>query len=441
MRIICLKFSKNIDRSYCEAFTAITPQVQFRPPHFIFLDISSTSHLLGGENETFRKVLEIAQKLPSHDGEVQIALADRPYSAQALCEHREKFISPRGKDRESLKDLSLEAILSLEGLRPWGQRSQLLHIIDFFKSLGLFTIEGLQKFRLLSLKERWGDVGTQLGKRLLGTEVQILSPFLVQEPLYGYHYFEEPASLVPQISSPLFDILHFRFMRLEGRARYAKKIELTFYCEYSSSKYHFHVEPVAASRDLNLFLDLCNKKLEKLSLENPIREFEVDIFDVPEKVQQLDFFEPRDHSEQKWQRLLSFASDFSCEMGFLQTQSEIFPEKSFTLKQELPTTNSVNDKKSLLENAQQIKRAFSKSLEKAPRPSLLLEQPEALSEISSIRFLSRLPTERLESGWWNLGEKELKHRDYYFALNALGQLLWVFQDRMSQQYYLHGYFD
>ena len=70
--------------------------------------------------------------------------------------------------------------------------------------------------------------------------------------------------------------------------------------------------------------------MEKLVLENPIREFEISLFDVPEKVQQLDFFEPRDSTEDRWRRLISFAKQANCDMGFLQIQASHFPEKSFS---------------------------------------------------------------------------------------------------------------
>jgi protein ImuB len=54
---------------------------------------------------------------------------------------------------------------------------------------------------------------------------------------------------------------------------------------------------------------------------------------------------------------------------------------------------------------------------------------------------SSLPSERIESSWWQISVQDLKNRDYYFALSAQGQLLWVFRDRINSQVYLHGYFD
>jgi len=62
-------------------------------------------------------------------------------------------------------------------------------------------------------------------------------------------------------------------------------------------------------------------------------------------------------------------------------------------------------------------------------------------KVQEIRFISALPSERIESSWWQMQSKEIKYRDYYFALSQEGQLLWIFQDRLNSKYYLHGYFD
>ena len=91
----------------------------------------------------------------------------------------------------------------------------------------------------------------------------------------------------------------------------------------------------------------------------------------------------------------------------------------------------------------QVKSIYAKGLAKSPRPSLLLNEPLPLpkANLQKMQMMSRIPIERIESAWWDWKEQEHKNRDYYFALSGEGQMLWVYQDRMSKQYYLHGYFD
>jgi len=87
----------------------------------------------------------------------------------------------------------------------------------------------------------------------------------------------------------------------------------------------------------------------------------------------------------------------------------------------------------------QVKPTYSAALSDAPRPSRLLKKPRALSlsQLGSYQFLSTQPIERLEDGWW----ENSRGRDYYFALSAKGEFVWLFHDRIEDQYYLHGYFD
>ncbi|MGB4856518.1 MAG: hypothetical protein WBP37_13490, partial [Candidatus Dechloromonas phosphoritropha] len=83
---------------------------------------------------------------------------------------------------------------------------------------------------------------------------------------------------------------------------------------------------------------------------------------------------------------------------------------------------------------------------RSPRPLWLLPVPQALAERAGsphwhgpLKLLSR--AERLESGWWDEGEKGAAgdvRRDYFVARNPQGQWAWVFRD--AQGWFLHGLF-
>jgi protein ImuB len=76
------------------------------------------------------------------------------------------------------------------------------------------------------------------------------------------------------------------------------------------------------------------------------------------------------------------------------------------------------------------------------RPLWLLPGPLPLSSTEAHRYyrgaveLSSAP-ERIESGWWD--ERDVG-RDYYAAVSTGGERLWVFRDRRSRDWYLHGLF-
>jgi protein ImuB len=68
-----------------------------------------------------------------------------------------------------------------------------------------------------------------------------------------------------------------------------------------------------------------------------------------------------------------------------------------------------------------------------PRPVWLLDAPLPLA---GDLILEHGP-ERIESGWW---DGKGVARDYYIAHQSQGAKLWVFQERQSKRWYLHGMF-
>lgn len=440
MRTLCINLKTPQEGSCSEAFLVLSPRVQFRFPQYVFVDVESTSHLFGGEQGCLEKALLIAQKFSS---EASVAIADTAPVAQVLAKWRPSFITPPGKEQEGFKSLSLDALKDLEGLTAWTQKKPMDHIIAFFYSLGVFGMEDLLNFRPASLRERWGDLGVLLWNRLHSKDLQVISPLVPRDPLVGYGYMDDPLGVVSLLMNRIKPQIDILFLRLMGLARYAQKMEVILHCEYSDKKYNLSIEPVSPTRDQALFEDLLQKKMEKTELTNPIREFEIILYDVPEKVQQLDFFEPRDNSEDRWRRLISFAKQAQCDMGFLQMEASHFPEQSFRLVTEWPEDFTARDLVEYQDEALQVKSVYAKGLSQSPRPSLLLDKPQPLSsqEVQALRFVSTMPSERIESSWWQISVQDFKHRDYYFALSQANQLLWVFRDRINSQVYLHGYFD
>ncbi len=80
------------------------------------------------------------------------------------------------------------------------------------------------------------------------------------------------------------------------------------------------------------------------------------------------------------------------------------------------------------------------SLPLLPRPFWLLPQPQPLkTQQSWPQFEGRLELlqgpERIESGWWD-GHDIC--RDYYMAATPQGLRVWIYRERRSKQWYLHG---
>jgi protein ImuB len=439
MRTLCLNFRSPQESSSAEAFLTLSPRVQYRYPQWIFIDIESTAHLFGGEHPCLEKALEIAQAFSES---TTAAIANHPAIAEVFAKWRPNYISPP-KEAEGFHGLSLDAIKDLQGLEVWKKPTAVEHMIQVFHSLGAHSVEDILQFRQTSLRERWGDFGVLLWNRLHSQDIQVISPLCPRDPLVGYHYFDDPVGHVHLLMHAVVAQLNIIFARLLGGGRFAQKIELILHCEFSEKTQTIQIEPASPSRDRDLFFDLLDRKLHSLNFENPIRDFEISIYDVPEKIQQLDFFETRDRDSDRWRRLISFAQQADCQMGFLQIEAHLFPEKSFSLVTDWPQDFTAQDFVEWNAEALQIKYAHAKSIAASPRPSLLLNDPRPLQsrEVQGLKFLSSFPSERIEAEWWKQDEKISQNRDYYFALSVEGQMLWVFKDRLNSQFYLHGYFD
>jgi protein ImuB len=77
-----------------------------------------------------------------------------------------------------------------------------------------------------------------------------------------------------------------------------------------------------------------------------------------------------------------------------------------------------------------------------PRPVWLLDEPAELSasqvrQLDAGEMILEEGPERIESGWW---DGKGVARDYYIARQAGGARLWLFQERRSKHWFLHGVF-
>lgn len=91
-----------------------------------------------------------------------------------------------------------------------------------------------------------------------------------------------------------------------------------------------------------------------------------------------------------------------------------------------------------------VPEAAPSDLPSGRRPTWLLAEPQALRVVEHRPWygeplLCPGRPERVESGWW---DGTPVSRDYYWARGQhSGRLLWIFQERASQQWFVHGLFD
>ncbi|SAK95285.1 DNA polymerase [Caballeronia pedi] len=77
-----------------------------------------------------------------------------------------------------------------------------------------------------------------------------------------------------------------------------------------------------------------------------------------------------------------------------------------------------------------------------PRPAWILETPQKLMLRNERPFYQRplkliSRTERIEAGWWDGNGVQ---RDYYVAADDRGRMFWLYRERLSGCWFLHGFF-
>lgn len=419
-----------------ENFLTFSPRVHYRAPGLIFLDISSTSQLFGGEEQLLDEALHLSREFFS---DAVAAVSDTPWGAQALSVENPNTISAPTCEVDDLESAPLARLHQLEGLIAWKSPAEIEGIIDFFHMLGIHRLGEIRKFQIDSFRARWQETGTLIWKRLHGLDKQVISPLLPTESLRDYMHLDFPISLLPFLLHGLEKSLRRIMARLQGRREFAQKINVHLFCEYSDCVHLIELQPSTPCRDLELCMKLLENKLATVNLENPVKEIEVEVIPCPEKVRQLSFFEPRVSDQDKLQQLVSVFHQASLTTGFLRAKDEVLPDEAWDVTSEFEAYEPLEDKVSVEGRSFQIRSVYSASLAYAPRPSRLLKKPTPLSEgeVHRYRFLSQQPIERLEDSWW----ESSRGRDYYFALSPRGEFAWVFYDRIEARYYLHGYFD
>jgi protein ImuB len=436
MRTLCLNLQRNADPSVAENFLTFSPRIHYRAPGMVFLDIASTAHMFGGERQILEEALHVSREFFP---ETVAAISDTPWGAQALSAEKPNSVSLPTRELGDLSAASLSRLHQMEGLTAWQAPDEVEEIVDFFHMLGIHRLGEIRKFQVDSFRERWQETGTLIWKRLHGLDKQVISPLLPTDALRDYAHLDFPVSLLPFLLHCLEKSLQRLMARLQGRGEYARKVVVHLFCEYSNHVHQIELQPATPGRNLELFMKLLENKLAEVSLDNPIKQFEVEVVPVPEKVQQLSFFEPRVSDQEKLSQLVSVFHQASLTTGFLKPKDEILPEESWEVTPEFENYEPIEDHVEIEGQSFQIKPAYSSSLSHAPRPSRLLKKPRPLSrgEVRRLQLLSTQPVERLEEGWWETS----RGRDYYFALQPEGQLVWLFYDRIVDQYFLHGYFD
>ena len=395
---------------FAESCLQLTPKVCLFEEH-LYLEISSTSRLFGGEEGLVLRAQELADTFLDR---YHFSLTDRPEWAQTLCRAGQTYLPP-GKSPEFLRQLGVQALLLLgDPLRLAEEKPEREKCTEFLRKVGIHTLAQFLDLPVSAVNRRFGKMGQVLHDWAAGRRTLCLPVFSPQEPLRARVAADDLHSL----DSLLFRLrqIFVQFEpRLRGRNAAVKALALLI---------HFDAHPpvikklefTESTQDPQVLLRVLKEYLQSQNWSSPLTQLEVQVCDVLlHQPAQLSLI---DDSESKFHDLAQYVSRLRARLGetqagFYQPLSSHLAERSFALTWPPPAP------------------ASSPAL--PPRPVFLFDPPRPfrLTQHWRLSFAENLLVE-----WWAPGGQ----REYYIARNGQ-ESLWVYHDVSREEWYAHGTFD
>ncbi|MFI3273580.1 Y-family DNA polymerase [Vibrio sp.] len=303
--------------------------------------------------------------------------------------------------------------------------------VERLNRVGINIVEDLLKLPLQEVARRFDiDLVNYVG-RLNG---QFKHPIDFYHPPESFQQYLELLFDIENIlfiEKPLLKLLNQLECFLKLRDRVAFELTLTLHLR---DKDDHHVSFYSAQGDYlaSKWANLTHLTLESLKLTAPVQGLTLSLTRHGEpQMAYHDLFDGNTGTL----AALDLLSLLQAKLGqaCIQTpkiQQDPRPEKANQYS--IPTLSHTTKKRRDPQELNQQTTATNSINQQRLRPSILLPEPEALTESVT---LSQGP-ERIVSGWWD-GEKII--RDYFIAHGENGRWLWVFRTP-DKQWFLHGLF-
>lgn len=416
-----------------------TPGVVIANRNSLLLEIGSCRRLHRGARNLLKKIQRSLQQRRQY---AQIGLARTPKAAWLLAQCRCKP-ALRGDcvDDELLQRQC--AMVPLDALEIDGDSQRAL------RQMGLTTFGALRELPTAALGKRFGADFVDYLQKVDGKKADP-QVFFTPSPHFqhGLAFVDGVAQRqmlvfpMKRLLQSLTDYLRVRQLHchtLHWQLFDAHRMQAEFSLELSRMQNHWH--------DL---LELSRLKLDQVPLTATVFSINLfceDFFAAAPTAQQL-FPDANDQHEAAAALIDRLQARLGSEaLQRITIQESHWPEYSWrsegvnTAPSNRPPSKSLATKnyREMICTNHTADRSASTQFTK---PLWLLPQPQSLTERDNHPCwptpltLLRGP-ERIDNHWW---QEEKSERDYYVARNERGAVCWIFQNRETQRWFLHGLF-
>jgi len=398
----------------CQWAYGITPQLQTVAPHCLLLDIGGSLRLFGGLQ---RLLSELQSALQSRHLDYQLAVAPSPKAACLLSLSQlatPYLVESSAALREALMPLPLNWLPDHKAA------------VDALHKAGIRHFSELLALPSAAIRARCGESFSRYLAQLLCLRSDPIAQYQPPPRFFDQHHLGYGLvtldELLPSLHALLQSLCHF----LRSTQMATRTLHWTLGDEHALR----HGITVSSSRAHSVVLEwlqLTQLRLETVTLRKPVDIVQLqadqleplaaqtgsELFALDSHTQPLHYLTDRLRSRLGQQALQHIGE-----------REAHLPESVLTRGSEAHRLNGVRD------------------AEITRRPFWLLQQPQPLS-----RSAQGLPQwqgplqlltgpERIEDGWW----QQPVSRDYYVAKSPSAGPCWIYRDRHSDMWYLHGLF-
>lgn len=420
----------------CDWCVRFSPAVAIDGTDGLFLDITGTDHLWGGEGEM---LVDLAARLARWGVPTRAAIADTAGAAWALARYGDDLaIAAPGEQRAAIEGLPVAA-LRLED----AAEAQL-------PRLGLHQVGQLFALPRAQLAKRFGLVTTLRLDQALGMAAEALTFRRPATPWFDRLAFFEPISAPEDLARVAGDALALICARLEAEGRGAKRFEVVFH-RLDGQAYPVRAGLARIGRDAKRLTKLIIPKLDKVD-----PGFGIEVVTVHATA-----VEPLAAAQDRL--------DAEAGTGLDETLAPLVDRLVNRLGEARvwradPYESHVPER-SVVRNAPLDPPVVAKWDPDRPRPVRLFKRPEAITAIAKLpddppmqftwrgrahRVRRAEGPERIGQEWWRAGVGEAdtgpdKIRDYYRVEDEVGGRFWIYRQGLfgedeAPKWWIHGLF-
>jgi protein ImuB len=398
-----------LEQLCCWAYS-ITPTLCIHTQDSLQLEIGGCLKLFGGLNNI---LTEISLNMEARAYRVEYGLASTPKAAWLLSfAGNENALNIHCALAERLAPLPLSLLEDLFS------SAKSLHLA------GLRTLGDIFSLPSAALTRRCGKDFSDFLQQLLGQRQDILPQYLpprnyVDKYLFGYEV-KVNNELLPAIKLLLQSLCRFlRNTQLRTDAVTWQLISM------DSQLHNMVVRSSSSNSNWESWFQLTQIQLENQQLKNSVEGLSLTCEDLHAIEQEsIDLFSPRNQSESLGSLLDRLRSRLGLQaIEKISCRDEHLPEFALHLSNE-----------DLADNCGSKQHSEQRPFWLLPQPQAVKQHGKKLYWNGALRLI--VGPERIEDNWW----QEAVSRDYYIAANNGNQHYWIFRDRLTSSWFIHGIF-